>query len=199
MSREQAQRPYNKQPGEPDDGYISSGDAQQSVNVIYDDLQRVDDDALSLSDGGLVSGPVSLAGGVTVPGGNTGSVIVNDGSGGLQWADPPVGPEGPQGLKGDPGPQGPPGVEGPQGPPGPKGPKGDTGDPSGVHIETDPPNPHLPPDPDDASWLWVDSDDQGNYFEGSPSGVWAQPTPPDPYQAPTRATWLWVDTDEEAS
>ena len=178
MSRQEALDPYNKQPNDPDSGFISPGDPQASVNIIYDDMEALDQDSLSLTDGGLVSGPVSLAGGVTVPGGAAGSVIVNDGSGGLEWADPPVGPEGPQGLPGE---------------------KGERGDSPGVHIHDSAPNPYWPPDPDDQTWMWVDSDDEGNYFEGSPSGVWAQSNPPDPYQAPTRATWLWVDTDEEAS
>ena len=133
MSREAAKAPYSNQPGDPDQGYITDGDAQQSVNVIYDDLDAVKNDSLSKSSGGTVTGPVTVSD-LTVPGGANGQVLGLSGSGKVGWVDTPVGPQGPQGLQGPPGPQGVPGPQGPTGPQGPQGAKGDKGDvgPQGI-------------------------------------------------------------------
>lgn len=41
MSRDNAKAPYNKQPGDPDKGYVTPARAQSSIDVIYDDMQPV--------------------------------------------------------------------------------------------------------------------------------------------------------------
>lgn len=204
MSRELAKSPYLRAVNDPEKGYIVPADAQQSIDVIYDDMEQADQDTLRLSSGGIVSGPIDIRGGLYIRSGspNAGYVLASDANGGTYWTQPQAGPKGDQG---DQGPVGPQGMTGPQGPPGQQGatgftgtqgPKGDKGEPSGVFIAEEPPSDPLVP-PTGAPYMWVDSDDDANYHDGSPSGVWAQPSAPDPYQAPSRATWLWVDTDEE--
>lgn len=126
MSRELAKSPYLRAVNDPDKGYIVPADAQQSVDVIYNDMEQVDQDTLRLSSGGIVSGPIDIRGGLYIRSGspNAGYVLACDASGGVSWVSPLSGPQGPQGEQGPVGPQG---LVGPQGSPGPKGDPGDTG------------------------------------------------------------------------
>ena len=145
MSRELAKSPYLRAVNDPEKGYIVPADAQQSIDVIYDDMEQADQDTLRLSSGGIVSGPIDIRGGLYIRSGspNAGYVLASDANGGTYWTQSQAGPKGDQG---DQGPVGPQGMTGPQGPPGqqgatgstgaqgPKGDKGDTGDtgPQGV-------------------------------------------------------------------
>lgn len=136
MSRELAKSPYNRAVNDPDKGYIVPYDAQQSVDVIYDDLEQATNDMMRLSSGGIVSGAADFRGAMHIRSGNprAGYVLASDASGGVYWTQPqagPVGPEGPQGPvgpQGMTGPTGPPGQQGPAGATGAQGPKGDKGD-----------------------------------------------------------------------
>lgn len=134
MSRELAKSPYLRAVNDPDKGYIVPADAQQSVDVIYNDMEQVDQDTLRLSSGGIVSGPIDIRGGLYIRSGspNAGYVLACDASGGVSWVSPLSGPQGPQGEQGPVGPQG---LVGPQGSPGPKGDPGDTG-PQGPKGDT---------------------------------------------------------------
>lgn len=154
MSRELAKSPYLRAVNDPDKGYIVPADAQQSVDVIYNDMEQVDQDTLRLSSGGIVSGTVDFRGQVYIRSGDphAGYVLASDASGGTYWTQPQAGPKGDQG---DQGPVGPQGMTGPQGPPGqqgatgstgaqgPKGDKGDTGSqgPTGPQGLTGPQGP----------------------------------------------------------
>ncbi len=142
MSRELAKSPYLRAVNDPEKGYIVPADAQQSIDVIYDDMEQVDQDTLRLSSGGIVSGPIDIRGGLYIRSGspNAGYVLACDASGGVSWVSPLSGPQGPQGEQGPVGPQG---LVGPQGSPGPKGDPGDTG-PQGPKGDTGDTGPQGP-------------------------------------------------------
>lgn len=126
MSRELAKSPYLRAVNDPEKGYIVPADAQQSIDVIYDDMEQVDQDTLRLSSGGIVSGTVDFRGQVYIRSGDphAGYVLASDANGGTYWTQPQAGPKGDQG---DQGPVGPQGMTGPQGPPGQQGATGSTG------------------------------------------------------------------------
>ena len=112
MSRELAKSPYLRAVNDPEKGYIVPADAQQSIDVIYDDMEQADQDTLRLSSGGIVSGPVDIRGGLYIRSGspNAGYVLASDADGGVHWVPPQSGPQGIQGVKGDTGATGAPGA-----------------------------------------------------------------------------------------
>lgn len=157
MSRALAKSPYNRAVNDPDKGYIVPSDAQQSVDVIYDDLDRVEGDAVSKTGGGIISGPIDIRGPFQIRSGSphAGYVLSSDASGGVTWVQPQAGPTGPEGPQGPVGPQGmtgptgPPGQQGATGATGAQGPKGDTGSvgpqgPTGAQGLTGPAGPQGP-------------------------------------------------------
>lgn len=157
MSRALAKSPYNRAVNDPDKGYIVPNDAQQSVDVIYDDLEQATNDMLRLSSGGIVSGTADFRGAVYIRSGDphAGYVLASDASGGVYWTQPQAGPAGPEGPQGPVGPQGmtgptgPPGQQGATGATGAQGQKGDRGDvgpqgPTGAQGLTGPAGPQGP-------------------------------------------------------
>ena len=168
MSRELAKSPYLRAVNDPEKGYIVPADAQQSIDVIYDDMEQVDQDTLRLSSGGIVSGPIDIRGGLYIRSGspNAGYVLACDASGGVSWVSPLSGPQGPQGEQGPVGPQG---LVGPQGSPGPKGDPGDTG-PQGPKGDTGDTGPQGVPGPQGPQGAKGDTGNTGPIGATGPAG-----------------------------
>ena len=93
MSRELAKSPYSRAVNDPEKGYIGPYDAQQSIDVIYDDLEQATNDMMRLSGGGIVSGTADFRGAVYIRSGSphAGFVLASDASGGVYWTQPQAG------------------------------------------------------------------------------------------------------------
>ena len=55
MSRDSAKAHYSKQPGDPDEGFITASDAQAAIDDIYDDMSA----PAVIADGSVTSGKIA--------------------------------------------------------------------------------------------------------------------------------------------